>query len=185
MQLGVHSVPDQGLRPRAFPHWSRYSEWLTAHWSSLKRCLRVPRPDRRTTENRDPHTVYLTPDTWEALEQEYLQRRMAGGPGVSKIEFIENLIRSALPGRKVRTPAVRQPVVSEPSISSEPSAETQPTIAPPAPSRKSPPKRVGAQPRRRNSALERLLEASDPGRPAPIVSAAGAGTGSGGGGEVR
>jgi len=136
----------------------------------------VPRPDRRTTESRDPHTVYLTPDTWEALEQEYLQRRMAGGPGVSKIEFIEDLIRTALPGRKSRTPSVRQAVATsvtsatiEQVVQDEP-----PPVATPAPAKRSRPRPVAPTVRRKNSALQRLLEASDPGRPAPIVSAAGA-----------
>jgi hypothetical protein len=139
----------------------------------------VPRPDRRTTENRDPHTVYLTPETWEALEQEYLQRRMAGGPGVSKIEFIEDLIRTALPGRKIRTPSVRQavatseaPATTEQVVQGEP-----PPVATPAPPKRSRPKPAAPPARRKNSALERLLEASDPGRPAPIVSAAGSSAG--------
>jgi hypothetical protein len=141
----------------------------------------VPRPDRRTTENRDPHTVYLTPETWEALEQEYLQRRMTGGPGVSKIEFIEDLIRTALPGRKTRTPSVRQPVAAgEASTTSEPTVQTEPPMVKPTPAKRPRPKPASPSLRRKGSAIERLLEASDPGRPAPIVSAAGA---PGGGGE--
>lgn len=138
----------------------------------------MPRPDRRTTENRDPHTVYLTPETWEALEQEYLQRRMAGGPGVSKIEFIEDLIRTALPGRKSRTPSVRQAApTSETSATTEQAVRDEPPPATPARVRRSRPKPTAAPVRRKNSALQRLLEASDPGRPAPIVSAAGASAG--------
>jgi hypothetical protein len=141
----------------------------------------VPRPDRRTTESRDPHTVYLTPETWEALEQEYLQRRMAGGPGVSKIEFIEDLIRGALPGRKTRTPSVRQPVAAgATSAITEPVPPTNPPVATPTPARRARPKSGAPTVRRKNSALERLLEASDPGRPAPIVSAAGAPAGGAG-----
>jgi len=33
-----------------------------------------PRLDRRTTENRDPHTVYLTAEKWAAPEPAYLEQ---------------------------------------------------------------------------------------------------------------
>jgi len=81
-----------------------------------------PRLDRRTTENRDPHTVYLTVETWDALEHAYLQQRMADASRASKIEFIEDLIRRGLPGQG------RARALASPS----PAANTEPAPPPAA-----------------------------------------------------
>ena len=132
-----------------------------------------PRLDRRTTENRDPHTVYLTVETWDALEHAYLQQRMADASRASKIEFIEDLIRRGLPGRgRVRALASPSPAANtEPAPS--PAAASSPTPAEPAARRRRRSPTEPAPRPRRKSALERLIQASDPGRPAPIESAAG------------
>jgi hypothetical protein len=133
-----------------------------------------PRLDRRTTENRDPHTVYLTPETWDALEHAYLEQRMADASRISKIEFIEDLIRRGLPRAKPRPRAmVAPPAAPMPASTSSPAGSGGSPIAEPAPVRRQRPTTEVTRRPRRNSALERLIQASDPGRPAPIDSAAG------------
>jgi len=147
-------------------------------------------PDAKITENRRAHTVYLTPSLWNALERRHLELRLQGSDTVSKIEFVELVLLAgldALSGGVGQRRATQSPKRSDDSPSSAKRREKagEPASASEAPVTQAAPETaetVGAespqaapstaQPRRRTSALERLKQASDPGRPAPIHSAA-------------
>jgi len=156
-------------------------------------------PDAKITENRRAHTVYLTPALWNALERRHLELRLQGSDTVSKIEFVEQVLLAGLdalsagagqdvlargagqqratqsPKRSDDSPssAKRREKVDEPASASEtPVTQAAPEIAETVGVESLQAAPSTAQPRRRTSALERLKQASDPGRPAPIHSAA-------------
>ncbi len=147
-------------------------------------------PDAKITENRRAHTVYLTPSLWNALERRHLELRLQGSDTVSKIEFVERVLLAgldALSSGAGQRRATQSPKRSDDSRSSAKRREKvdEPASASEAPVTQVAPEAVEnagveslqaapstAQPRRRTSALERLKQASDPGRPAPIHSAA-------------
>lgn len=141
-----------------------------------------PRAERPIMRNRGAHTVYLSDETWEALERCYLQLRLAGKETTSKIEFIEATMQAGLEaltklakGRpstnntEEPTATIVNTLPNNPQLSKE-----EPTFA----SRNNPvaqPNRTElsrSRNRARSSALDRLRQASDPGRPAPIQSVA-------------
>lgn len=129
---------------------------------------------------RGPHTLYLTRTLWDQLERRYLEQRLAGGTQ-SKIAFLERILWSGLAdhasaGEPSSRPPAR-PDIATPTPNT--GTESEPSKPPevPQPVRvadKSLSLRPGpARPvQRRSSALDRLRQASDPGRPAPIDSAA-------------
>jgi len=134
----------------------------------------------KTPESRRPHTIYLTDQVWEALERRHLELRLAGAAPPSKIDFVEDVLRAGLEApaassspksRALGTATRRKPAPPPPPEAAERSTEAVPE----APSRPQPSPRV--TPRR--SAMDRLMQASDPGRPAPIQSAADPGGGKG------
>jgi len=150
-------------------------------------------PDAKITENRRAHTVYLTPALWNALERRHLELRLQGSDTVSKIEFVEQVLLAgldALSSGAGQRRATQSPKRSDDSRSSakrrekagEPASASETPVTQVAPEAPEAAETVGAeslqaapstaQPRRRTSALERLKQASDPGRPAPIHSAA-------------
>ena len=147
-------------------------------------------PDAKITENRRAHTVYLTPALWNALERRHLELRLQGSDTVSKIEFVERVLLAGLDALSAgagQRRATQSPKRSDDSPSSAKRREKagEPASASEAPVTQAAPEAVEnvgaespqaatstAQPRRRTSALERLKQASDPGRPAPIHSAA-------------
>ncbi len=154
------------------------------------------RPREEQPEPRRPHTFYLTDQLWEELERRYLQERLAGTTE-TKIGFVEEVLRAGLassrgatgaqPGETTaskqrgtsarrdvgkaaapthhRAPGTLPPVAPAPA-----GAEVDDSDAPAAGARKAAP----ARPSRtaRSGALARLRDASDPGRPPPINSAA-------------
>lgn len=143
------------------------------------------------TENRRPHTVYLTDELWEMLDRRHLETRLSSSTPPSKIEFIEQVLKAgmealadatedrsspeknrrrvtrSIQGRAEKTATTDQPAAKSPIAGSAQQDErevvekTVPATAPPV-----------RRPPRRSSALERLVQASEPGRPAPINSAA-------------
>jgi hypothetical protein len=145
------------------------------------------------TEPRRPHTLYLTDATWQELERRYLEQRLAGGD-LTKIAFAEEVLRSGLTAhagatsRRTVTTARRMPSGRAPELEAgatdEPASEAQRpqerTERPPSPPRPidPPPAKAGERPPTapprapKRGALARLREASDPGRPPVIPSAA-------------
>ena len=113
----------------------------------------------RLTENRKPHTVYLTDEVWSAVERGHLELRLRSPSAPAKIEYIEQLLQAGL-GRLSRQDAAPRPSPAAPPKK----ATDSPTPAAPPP--------AAPAPSRRPSALERLKQASDPGQPAPIRSVA-------------
>ena len=100
---------------------------------------------------RRPHTFYLTDALWEELDRRHHEERARVGARATKNEFIERALRLGLAA-----------LVGE-------GAGAEPLPAPTA---------VGAARAARVSRrdpLEQLRQASAPGRPAPITSAADAG----------
>ena len=147
--------------------------------------------DHVEPEPRRPHTFYLTSALWNELERRYLEERLAGR-SLSKIAFLEHVLRSGLdnarsdrgtePTATTSSRTRRQPATGQRSASGD-SKETPPSADPDeprlsadvaasgtmdAPDTPRSPARSGS----RSSALSRLREASDPGRPPPIESAA-------------
>ena len=132
-------------------------------------------------EPRRPHTFYLSASVWNELERRYLEQRLAGG-AASKIVFLEELLRSGLAastptgagstppiGRDRKTSADRLPAPDDPDQpNSSPRAADLAAASAPA----APPDSTPSPSRPRSSAINRLRQASDPGRPAPIDSAA-------------
>ena len=144
------------------------------------------------TENRRPHTVYLRDEIWDALDRSYLETRLNSAASPSKIEFIEQVLEagmetvaaqmsalsSAEDNRRKPTQTTAQRIpektttdeggVDAPPLSGSAQRDEQETAESTSPT--APPLR--GQAARRSSALERLVRASEPGRPAPINSAA-------------
>jgi len=142
------------------------------------------------TEYRRGHTIYITQEVWTALDRRYLESRIQSAGGLSKMEFIEQVLLAGMeavrPGGTVR-PAARSQSEAPPTRSRAAKLTTPRAIeadagesearAPdpasevktkePVASRETP-----AASNRRASALDRLKQASEPGRPAPIRSAA-------------
>lgn len=110
--------------------------------------------DRR----RRAHTVYLTEEVWQALGRRHLELRLQGTAPDSKIEFVEQVLRVGL---AAIGPKGKAPAAWEAKPAAHQADEVEPTAA--------------ARPQstsRRTTVMDRLLQASDPGRPAPIRSAA-------------
>ncbi|MDQ1447008.1 MAG: hypothetical protein QOI20_3472 [Acidimicrobiaceae bacterium] len=134
-------------------------------------------------EPRRPHTFYLTASMWAELERRYFEQRLAGGT-LSKIAFLEELLRSGLAESSTRTKpqavaarGARVEASTPPDPAGSTSAATSPAADTPTPPRAKPKttpatSRPPRAPVERSSALNRLREASDPGRPPPIDSAA-------------
>jgi hypothetical protein len=142
------------------------------------------------TASRRARTVYMAPHVWDAIERCYFEMRLRESDGPSKIEFFEQLVEDGLrtlSRRVAPTPTKSQPTrpphperVTTSSLPASAAAnastlvrplDTAPsTVAPdhPRSSRQLP----GPPKKRRMSPLDRLVLASDPGRPAPIHSAA-------------
>ena len=128
--------------------------------------------DPNPKENRRPHTVYLTDDVWDAIERRHLEAKLSGEAD-SKIEFLEGLITTGLGGNTPtaqRRPSTAAARVTEPATPSAPAQPKEEPAAAREAKRTTPP--PAAPKPRRSSALDRLMQASDPGRPAPIASAA-------------
>jgi len=135
---------------------------------------------------RRPHTVYVTDELWALLERHHLELRLATtAASPSKIDFVEQVIRVGL--EAMGSPSVGQQVPRPRSSQSasrhkEEVPDTSPPLVPPSVPRpeESPSAEAARTPkpasekisRHRLSAMERLMQASDPGRPAPIPSAA-------------
>jgi hypothetical protein len=121
-----------------------------------------------TKEPRQPHTVYLTAGLWAELERRYLQQRLDGGTE-SKIALIERILWDglAVSASEPGTPAAAVPQAAP--RRSKPAAKQ-----PAKPARPRDPKPPTTRPRvaTKDGALARLREASDPGKPAMIDSAA-------------
>jgi hypothetical protein len=161
-----------------------------------------PRAERPILRNRGAHTVYLSDDLWHALERTYLELRLAGTGQVSKVEFIEATMRAGLDllnrptesrpaSHNAEEPTARN-ILSTAEISGlETLSKAQTTMAGVKASDKpkgdpeneattytTKPKTDGQteagtkRSGRRPNALDRLRQASDPGRPAPIHSVA-------------
>ncbi len=146
---------------------------------------------RSAMEKRSGHTVYLTDELWAELDRRYYELRAASPRAPSKIAFIEQILRAGLsataPGRATAPP--RQPSgasstrssapavsASEDEAASHVSRGADPRAEPPRPEpapMAASPSAAGRPTQRRHGALERLKQASDPGHPAPIRSAAG------------
>lgn len=148
--------------------------------------------ERPITELRHPHTVYLVDEVWGALERMHLEARLRSPRAPSKIEFIEEVLRTGM--RRMadvtRAVTVEAPVPAAAVETGADEAEV-PTLTP-TPARRAatprgavrmaaprqkraeaePPVATTPPPRRRTSPVERLLQASEPGRPAPIRSVA-------------
>lgn len=139
--------------------------------------------DRR----RRAHTVYLTEEVWQALGRRHLELRLQGTAPDSKIEFVEQVLRMGLAaiGPKGKAPAAwetkpaGQPHGTEAAVAAVDKADEQPRPAPgygPAAHQADEAEpTANARPQstpRRTTVMDRLLQASDPGRPAPIRSAA-------------
>jgi hypothetical protein len=142
------------------------------------------------TENRRPHTVYLRDELWDALDRRYLETRLSSPTPPSKIEFIEKVLKagmetlaaaaadvsSAEKNRK-KPPQPAQAMLEKTTTSenrtdmSTTSDSTQSDEQETA-EKTSPATSPTRQASRRSSALRRLMQASEPGRPAPINSAA-------------
>ncbi len=143
-----------------------------------------------STENRRGHTIYVTQEVWTVLDRRYLESRIQSAGALSKIEFIEQVLLAGMdavtPGSTVQlaarsqseapTPRSRAAKPAAPRAievgAGESEAETAAPVAEvkteePVPSREMPPAS-----NRRANALDRLKQASEPGRPAPIRSAA-------------
>jgi hypothetical protein len=123
---------------------------------------------RPITETRQAHTIYLTAEVWDALERAHLQARLADADSRSKIEFIEEILKLGM-----------QALAGQNGVS--PTSDEVPTAQSQIPTRRGPdpadtpnasPEASQPRTRRRSSPVERLLQASDPGRPAPIRSVA-------------
>jgi hypothetical protein len=140
------------------------------------------------TENRRPHTVYLRDEIWEALDRRHLEARLSSSVPPSKIEFIEQVLQAGMealaasttnlssteePAQDVQettaAPAISDSEADEPPLSGSSQRDEQVTLDTSRPTTPPPRRQAGA---RRSSALERLVQASEPGRPAPINSAA-------------
>jgi len=148
--------------------------------------------DSRVVENRRPHTVYLSQSLWDMLERRHLEARLQSADAVSKIEFVEQVLQAGLDtlarpaesSRRQREPLQEKrqsQANAEPpaaAAASEPAmVATSEDTVPGQPTEAETPRAVGKKQtepsRRRPSAMERLKQASDPGRPAPIRSVAG------------
>ncbi len=146
--------------------------------------------DRGADEPRGPHTLYLTRRLWDELERRYLEQRLAGGM-LSKIAYLEQLLWAGLGRASSGDEAPPQPTPTH-SRSGAPLKDQdqdpvdvapRPLTPPPEPdqvkvpgpattertSRPAPPRPDQS---RRSGALDRLRQASDPGRPTQIDSAA-------------
>lgn len=118
------------------------------------------------TENRKPHTVYLTGELWSAIERGHLELRLREPAAPSKIEYIERVLQAGL--ERLSAPSRQQARRTPLSPTAAQVATPEPVTAQaPAPAAKPP-----AVTQRRPTALERLKQASDPGQPAPIRSVA-------------
>ena len=157
-----------------------------------------PRAERPILRNRGAHTVYLSDETWDALERTYLELRLAGTGGVSKVDFVEATMRAGLdvlskpaenaaaghnaPGSTTRTvsgaseisgletPSEAQTSMARVMISEEPEVGPEKPKTHTTKTKRG--GQTGAGTGARPSALDRLRQASDPGRPAPIHSVA-------------
>ena len=157
-----------------------------------------PRAERPILRNRGAHTVYLSDEIWDALERTYLELRLAGTGRVSKVEFIEATMRAGLdvlsrptesspanhnaagsikrkaPGA-AETSGLEKPSKTETSMARVMISE-EPEVGPEKPKTHTTKTKRGGQTGAgtgaRPSALDRLRQASDPGRPAPIHSVA-------------
>ena len=128
-----------------------------------------PRAERPILRNRGAHTVYLSDDLWHALERTYLELRLAGTGQVSKVEFIEATMRAGLGLlSKAQTTMAGVKASDKPKGDPENEATTYTTKPKTDGQTEAGTKRSG----RRPNALDRLRQASDPGRPAPIHSVA-------------
>lgn len=145
-------------------------------------------PREEQTEPRRPHTFYLTNPVWEELERRYLEQRLAGGT-LTKIAFVETVLRAGLdsststgPPKATRPPARKTAAPRQPTSSASGTPTPQgPVVADeastgaasrPLPAAQSRTDSSASQTPNRSTALTRLRQASDPGRPAPITSAA-------------
>jgi hypothetical protein len=122
---------------------------------------------------RPPRTVYMTDELWNDIEQAHMQLRLAAPHTTprSKIEFTEEVIRLGLAELRRRA---HQPVPTGDDATTPRERETAaptPQVEELSPAPAPPPTRPLPSPRR--SAADRLREASNPGRPARIQSAAG------------
>ncbi|MDQ6945219.1 MAG: hypothetical protein M3256_02865 [Actinomycetota bacterium] len=145
--------------------------------------------DRGADEPRGPHTLYLTRRLWGELERRYLEQRLAGGT-LSKIAYLEQLLWAGL-GRPPSGDGVPQPpparsravaplkdqnqekVGAAPRpLTPPPGPDQVPVPGPPTSETTSRPEPPRPDPPRRSGALDRLRQASDPGRPTQIDSAA-------------
>jgi hypothetical protein len=157
-----------------------------------------PRAERPILRNRGAHTVYLSDEIWDALERTYLELRLAGTGRVSKVEFIEATMRAGLdvlsrptensPANHNAAGSIRRKVPGDAETSGlETPSKTETSMAhvmtsakpesgPETPETHTAKPKTGGQTRSgtrgRPSALDRLRQASDPGRPAPIHSVA-------------
>ena len=152
------------------------------------------------TLSRRQHSIYVTDDIWEALNRRHLEVQLTTPEPPSKIEFLEDVIRRGLaatgstaePRRRPSmptkadqpgAPAVEEgrapaapdaprsavtPVPPSPPESTARDAEDVPAAEPAAPVKRS----AAPAPRRPRGAVAMLLQASDPGQPARIRSAA-------------
>jgi hypothetical protein len=103
---------------------------------------------RAPEPRRRPHTFYLTDALWDELDRRHHAERARLGARATKNEFIERALLLGLAA-----------IVGE----AAPLAAATPAPAP-----------LGASRPARRDPLERLRQASAPGRAAPIASAAGA-----------
>lgn len=131
---------------------------------------------RPILENRAAHTVYLSDELWDSLERVHLERRLAGSAGVSKVEFLETVMAAGLrsfqhppPAQPETTDGAAKTDVRESSPAGSP-LEVVPDSSVARLAERPPP--VTASSKRRPNPMERLLQASDPGHPAPIRSVA-------------
>ena len=127
---------------------------------------------------REPHTVYLRPDLWAALDRHHLELRLNGRVSDSKIEFVEQVLEAGLGALSGEREARRQRTVSPRDGGSReqpPESATKGQAAGGEGSRtdrSNERKDASHTPQRRINPVDRLLQASDPGRPASIRSAA-------------
>lgn len=58
----------------------------------------MPRPRTRkaATAEREAHTVYLREQVWNRLDREYAKLRSAARGGLSKIEFVEQVLEAGM-----------------------------------------------------------------------------------------
>lgn len=129
---------------------------------------------RPTDRHRQAHTVYLTGEVWHALSRRHLELRLQGTAPDSKIEFIEQVLRVGLEavGQKATLSSIEAGMgIAAGEADRQPRpGSTDRTAAREGGADKPPSQLRSAS--QRSKVMDRLLQASDPGRPAPIHSAA-------------